>query len=41
MKVDNQKLQQQLSKERRDLHEKSEQVKIMEATIKRIAKVSK
>jgi hypothetical protein len=40
LKVENQKLQQQLSKARRDLHEKSEQVEIMEATIKTIAKVS-
>jgi hypothetical protein len=40
LKVENQKLQQQLSKERRDLHEKSEHVEIMEETVKTIAKVS-
>jgi hypothetical protein len=41
LKVKNQKLQQQLSKVKRGLHEKSEQVEIMKATVKTIAKVSK
>jgi DNA anti-recombination protein RmuC len=40
LKVENQKLQQQLSKVKRDLHEKNEQVEIMQETIKTIAKVS-
>jgi hypothetical protein len=40
LKVENQKLQQQLSKVRRDLHEKSEKVEIMEPTIKTISEVS-
>jgi hypothetical protein len=40
LKVENQKLQQQLSKVKRDLHEKSEQVEIMQETVKTIAKVS-
>jgi hypothetical protein len=40
LKVENQKLQQQLNKEKRELHDKNEQVEIMEAAVKTIAKVS-
>jgi len=40
LKVEKQKLEQQLSNVRRDLHEKSEQVEIMKETIKTISKAS-
>jgi regulator of replication initiation timing len=40
LRVENEKLQQQLNKEKRDLRVKSEWVDIMEATINKIVKVS-
>jgi hypothetical protein len=39
LKVENQKHQQQLSKVKRDIHEKSEQVEIMQTIVKTIARV--
>jgi regulator of replication initiation timing len=40
LKVENQKLQQQLNKERKYMCEKSEKVEIMEATVNKKSKVS-